>query len=260
MSPRAIWLIGRTVLVEAVRRKEVYAIVVVSCLLIGLTMSLDFFNLAGVTAFYYETALKTMSIATALACIVLAARQLPREFETRTIYPLLAKPVRRETFLLGKLLGVFLAALFCFALFMVVFVIGMLGLDREMYWPLFLQYIYLQLLMMLLLASMSFMLSMMLNLDAAICIGILFFVIAATYSTMLSYLYEYGTATMQMVFTFLNYAVPQLVLFDLSAKTTHGSAWEPLAWVTMGQLTLYGLFFILLYMGVAMALFRRRAL
>ena len=260
MNPRAMWLIGRSVLVEAIRRKEIYAIVLISCLLIAITMSLDFFKLEGVSVFYYDMALKTMSVATALTCIVLAARQLPREFEARTIYPLLAKPVRREAFLLGKLLGVFLATVFCLALFMFVFVVSMASLDLTIHWGLFLQYVYLQLLMMLLLASMSFMLSMMLNLDAAICIGILFFVVAATYSSMLVYLYDYGTAVAQLVFKFLNYALPQLVLFDLSGKTSHGATWEPLALSTMGQLTLYGLFFTVMYMVVATVLFRRRVL
>src|SRR5690606_19496912 len=121
---RSIWLIARSVLIEAVRRKEVYAVVLISLLLIGALMTVDFFRLEGITKFYSEAALKVMSAATALTVIVLAARQLPREFEARTIYPLLAKPVGRVTFLLGKLLGILLAAAFCLGMFMTVYIIG----------------------------------------------------------------------------------------------------------------------------------------
>ena len=106
-------LISRTVLVEAVRRKEIYAIVLISLMLIAATMTVNFFKLEGLAKFYRETGLQIMSIATALSVIVLAARQLPREFESRTIYPLLAKPVSRFQFLMGKILGVLLAAAFC---------------------------------------------------------------------------------------------------------------------------------------------------
>lgn len=260
MTLRPVGLIARTVLIEAVRRKEIYAIVLVSCGLIAFTMSLDFFQLEGLDKFYREMALKTMSIATALTCIVLAARQLPREFETRTIYPLLARPISRWTFLVGKLVGVLGASLFCLALFMVIFLLGTWRLGGSIAWGLFTQYVYLQGVMMLVLASLSFLLSMMLNLDAAICIGILFFGISATYTNMLTYLYDFTGRAGQMVLWALNYALPQVSLFDLSAKAIHAEAWPPLGWGVLAALTAYGLFFAGLYMGTAMLLFRRRAL
>jgi ABC-type transport system involved in multi-copper enzyme maturation permease subunit len=170
-----LWLLARTVLIEAVRRKEVYVVVLVSLLIIAAVMMVDFFELQGLTKFYREIALKVMSIATGLTVVVLAARQLPREFETRTIYPLLAKPVSRSRFMLGKLLGVLLAAAFCFTLFMAVFLAGSLYLHSRLHWGLLFQYVYLQMIMMLVLATLSFLLSLVLNLDAAITIGVLFY-------------------------------------------------------------------------------------
>jgi len=262
---RSAWLIAHSVLIEAVRRKEIYAIVLVSCLLIGAVMSLDFFGLRDLTKFYREIALKTMSIATALATVVLAARQLPREFETRTIYPLLAKPVSRMTFMLGKLLGVMLAAAFCYALFMAVYIGGTYYLGGSIPWGIFLQYIYLQLLMILILASLCFWLSMVLNLDAALTIGVLFYLFASTFTTMTSYIYDYVSKAGQVVLVFLTYAIPQLTLFDLSEKAVHadsatGWTWDPLSIGTMAGLTAYGGFFVVLYVGFAMYCFRRRAL
>ncbi len=85
MNLRAIGLIAKSVLIEAVRRREVYAIVLVSSLLIAAVLAMDFFELEGLSRFYREVALKLMGVATALTTIVLSARQLPREFEQRTI-------------------------------------------------------------------------------------------------------------------------------------------------------------------------------
>ena len=63
---RAVWLIARTVLIEAIRRREIYAIVALSMLLIGAVMTVDFFQIEGLTKFYRDVALKIMSVATAL--------------------------------------------------------------------------------------------------------------------------------------------------------------------------------------------------
>lgn len=41
---RSIWLIAKTVITEAIRRKEIYAIVAVSVILIAAVMAVDFFK------------------------------------------------------------------------------------------------------------------------------------------------------------------------------------------------------------------------
>lgn len=260
MKRRAVWLIGKSVLIESVRRREIYAIVLIACLIIGTVMTLDFFGLEGLTKFYRETALNIMSTATALTVIVLSARQLPREFTNRTIYPLLAKPVARSTFLLGKLLGVMLAAAFCLALFMAVYVAGSLYLHGAIPWALFAQYIYLQLLAMLVLATLGFWLSMLLNLDAAITIAVIFYITASTYTSVTTYIYNLVGPLQRGVLLVLNYALPQLTLFDLSEKTVHDEIWRPLSLGLMSQLTLYGCAFAAVYFGLAMLAFRRRPL
>jgi ABC-type transport system involved in multi-copper enzyme maturation permease subunit len=260
MNPYPIWLVARSVLLEALRRREIYAIVLVATLLIAALMTVDFFQLEGLTKFYREVALSIMSTATGLTVIVLAARQLPREFETRTIYPLLAKPIGRLPFLLGKLLGTMLAAAFCFALFMGVYILGTLYLRGDIPWGLFVQYVYLQFLLLLVLATLGFWLSMLLNLDAAITIGAIFFLFASQFTTMTSYIYDYTSPLGQKAILALTYAIPQLTLLDLSEKAVHAQFWDPLSLRTMVELTFYGLFYATIYFGLAMAWFRRRPL
>lgn len=255
---KAVWLIARSVLLEAVRRREIYAVVMGSVALIALVLSLDFFQLEGLSKFYREVSLKIMGLAVALTVVVLAARQLPRELEKRTIYPLLARPVTRPMILFGKLLGVLLASLFCFALFMGVYVVGALLTGGAVPWALFLQYVYLQVLVMLILATLCFWLSLMLNLDAAITLGVLFFITASTFSSMTTYLYDFAEPAVQVAIRVLIFLVPQLVVFDLSDRAIHAEAWEPLSVGTLGALSLYALVFAGIYFGLALLLFRRR--
>jgi ABC-type transport system involved in multi-copper enzyme maturation permease subunit len=257
---RQIWLVARGVLIEAIRRKEIYAIILVSLLLIGGVMTVDFFHLEGISKFYREIALKVMSIATAITTVVLAARQLPREFENRTIYPLLAKPVSRWKFLVGKLFGVMLAAAFCLGLFMIVFVAGSLYLHAHVPWGLTLQFIYLQMMMLLILAALSFWLSLMLNLDAAITTGLLFYATSAIITSATSFIYDWVSGIGRIMLIILNYLLPQLTLFDLSAKAVHSEAWPPVSAAVIFDLTLYGLVFVILYGALAYAWFRKRPL
>lgn len=260
MNLRVVGLIARTVLVESVRRRELYILVLAAACMIGLVVRIDFFGLEGLNKFYRDISLQVMSAATAIAVIVLSARQLPREFESRTIYPLLAKPISRLSFLAGKLVGVMLAAAFCFAMFMGVYVTGTLLSGGEVPWVLFGQYIYLQMLMMLILATLGFWLSMVLNLDAAITVGVLFYATASVLTNITMTLYAFMDTAGRAILTLLVYAIPQLTLFNLSGKATHAEAWDPLNAGVMAQLTLYGLVFAGLYFGFAALVFRRRAL
>lgn len=257
---RATWIIAWSVLLEAVRRKEIYAIVLVSTLLIGAVMTVDFFKLEGLTKFYREIALQVMSTATALATIALAARQLPREFENRTIYPLLAKPISRLTFLLGKLGGVMLAAAFSFALFMAIYVAGTIYTRGTIPVVIFFQYMYLQMVQMLVLACLSFLLSMVMNLDAAITIGVIVYLASSILTSAMTFLYPFADPFGQWVLWFLNYTVPQLSLLDLTDKAVHAGDWSPLEFPWLMAVSAYGFFFAVVYFGAAAAIFRRRAL
>lgn len=260
MPLRPIWLIARSVLIEAVRRREIYVIVLLACLIIGGVLSIDFFEIEGLSKFYREIALKVMGLATSLMVVVLAARQLPREFEARTIYPLMARPVGRATFLAGKLVGVMLAAAFCSLLFMAIFVGGTLLGGGSIPWLLFAQHVFLQMLMLLVLASLAFLLSLLMNLDAAITIGVLFYTLAAIFISMTTYLYDFLGAGGRRVIELLTWAIPQLPLFDLSEKAVHAEAWPALDATTMATLTAYALTFAGVYFALTLIQFRRRPL
>ena len=257
---RAAWLIARTVLLEAVRRKEIYAIVLIACALIVAAGSTRFFSIASLDKFYREVAMQIMNLATALTVVVLAARQLPREFDKRTIYPLLAKPVNRITFLLGKYLGVVLAGAFCYGLFLAFYLVGVWQLHASMDWGLFFQCIYLQMLALCILAALAFALSLLFNIDAAITISALLFGLGQTFTMALDYIYDYVPPLAQSGLLFVNFAVPQFTLFDLTAKLVHSDVWDPIPGWVVWTLSAYALAFMLLYLGAAYAMFRRRSI
>ena len=250
----------KTVLIESVRRKEIYVVVLISLILIGTIMSINFFDMPGLIKFYRETALRIMSLAAAVTVIVLASRQLPREFEKRTIYPLLAKPVGRGTFLLGKFLGVILAAAFCFGIFMSIFIGGTIYLGVAIPWVHLIQYFYLQMWAMAILTLLGFFLSLLLNLDAAITMGIIFYLTANILTEGISFIYDFMGGFGKAVVIILNYSIPQLSILDFSEKTVHAEIWQPLPPLLLFYLTLYAFAFAALYFFLTLLLFRRREL
>jgi ABC-type transport system involved in multi-copper enzyme maturation permease subunit len=266
---RNIWLISRTIWIEAIRRREIYAIVIVSVVLIVSARSLRFFGLEDFSRFYREIALQTMNLATSLTVILLAARQLPREFENHTIYPLLARPVGRAQFLLGKFLGVLIAAVFCYTLFMAIFAAGTLLQRVEFNWLLFAQFVYLQLWAFTVLAALTCFLSLLMKtVDAAITLTLILYFCSRVFMNVMSTLYDYVDRLQQIAIILLHYVIPQLTLFDASAKVVHSSIlddgatvlWPNLAAWALVQLTLYGAAYTALYLALAWLLFRRRPL
>lgn len=255
---RRLALVARTIFTEALRRKEIYVIVILTVALLLAASMIRAFNLREVHKFYYEISLKVMSVATALTVIALAARQLPREFERRTIYTLLAKPIARWEFILGKYLGVVLAGVFCLLLFMTIFIAGRLLTHAAVPWLIFGQYVYLQALMVAVLAALAFLLSMLINLDAAVALTALIYLLGQVLTNALTMIYDSLSQLGRGFLLLLNYTIPQPALFDLSAKVVHD--WPPLRAGVLGLATLYALMFILPYLGASAWLFRRKAL
>jgi ABC-type Na+ efflux pump permease subunit len=109
---------------ELVRLKVFYFLVIFALLVIGNSFFLARFSFEEEFQMLKDIALGAMSIFSSLIAILATATLLPKDVEDRTIYTILAKPVSRTEYLLGKLAGVFLllalAVLLMGALFAVV--------------------------------------------------------------------------------------------------------------------------------------------
>lgn len=103
-SFRNAWLIGKGVLLEAMRRREFWVLCIFGLVFLA---GVAVVRIVGVenpetAAFILNLGLSLALGAAQLLTILTAARQLPAEFENRTIYPILAKPVGRAEYLVGK--------------------------------------------------------------------------------------------------------------------------------------------------------------
>ncbi len=121
--PRLAALAGNTFL-ELTRLKIFYVVLVFAFLLIGNSIFMARFSFQQEFQILKDISLGAINVFLCLLAIVATARLLPQELEDRTAYTVLAKPVPRLDYLLGKLIGVFLllavSALLMSALFFAV--------------------------------------------------------------------------------------------------------------------------------------------
>ena len=110
-SPRRTWALALNTLTELVRLKIFYFLLIFALLLIGSSAFLLQFSFQDQFQMLKDLSLGAMSIFTSLLAILATAGLLPKDIEDRTLYTILAKPVSRLEYLLGKLCGVVLLLL-----------------------------------------------------------------------------------------------------------------------------------------------------
>ena len=120
-SSARIWALATNTLTELVRLKVFYFLLIFALLLIGSSAFLIRLSFQDQFQMLKDLSLGSMSIFTSLLAILATAGLLPKEIEDRTLYTVLAKPVSRLEYLLGKLLGVYLLLLITILLMGLVF-------------------------------------------------------------------------------------------------------------------------------------------
>jgi ABC-type Na+ efflux pump permease subunit len=109
--------IARNTFTELVRQKVFFFLLIFALLIIGNSAFMAKFSFQEQFQMLKDISLGAMSVFTSLIAILATANFLPKDMEDRTIYTLLAKPVPRYRYLLGKLLGI-IALLACAILLM----------------------------------------------------------------------------------------------------------------------------------------------
>src|SRR4051812_2042458 len=106
---RAWKAIARGVLLESLRRKDLWVIAILGFIIILASGALGFFGVAGLEVFAKDLAVTVLGLFSTIVAVLTSSRLLPDEIRNRTLYPLLARPISRMDLLVGKLLGAVVA-------------------------------------------------------------------------------------------------------------------------------------------------------
>ncbi|MBC7286966.1 MAG: ABC transporter permease subunit [Armatimonadetes bacterium] len=101
----AVYRVARATFFEAWRRRFLHTILVFAVLIIGSSWSLAYLQPGAELKLLIDIGLGSIRFFGMLLAVFLGVRLIADEMEKRTIHTLLAKPVTRTQFLLGKFLG-----------------------------------------------------------------------------------------------------------------------------------------------------------
>jgi Cu-processing system permease protein len=254
-----IFAIASVVLKEMYRRKDFYVLFVLTALITLVMGSVNIFNDDKIVRYLKEICLLLIWISSMVIAIATAARQIPAERESRTIFPLLAKPVSRNQMIVGKFVGCWVACGLVLVVFYLFF--GVISGAREHTWPvvaylqaLLFHWIFVGIIIaMVLFGSLVF---TAISSNATICfIVIIGIMLLGGHLNQLAGRMRGASATITSI---VYYIIPHLEFYDLRDWIIHDRgivAWGP--WLIA---IAYGLVYSAIFLGLACVAFRKKAL
>ncbi len=254
----AIWLaLAKGVILESIRRKDLWVVAILGFLILVTARALSFFGVQDLEVFIKDLAVTVLGLFSTIMAVLISTRILPEEIKNKTLYPLLARPVSRLDLLLGKLLGAILVSWISFGLLALMTSIALLsfGVSFE---AVMLQYVLLKMMGLALICSVGVAISTFMTPSGAATMTL----ILAFASSMISralFMAGAGQPSMAWLYNLLTAIFPQPHLFDIGRRVVY-KGWAPVpAWV-IGDLSLYLVLYGAAMVAVGWLKFRRQAL
>lgn len=258
MSERLVHVsvIARATLLESVRRKDPWVVWILAAFGLAAGSVLGSLGVRGIETFLRDIALTVVNFLSVALCIWLAARQIPEELSRRTLFPLLARPVRRFDVLAGKFLAVWLLS--CGALLVLAGTAWFtLALFHAGIGPIFWQYLLLRMLSFGPIAALTMALSLLVSGPATVVLSGLLTLFGTVFARTLADAVQAAAGPLRATLETLYFVLPHLDLFDLSQRAAYNYPPVP-AWV-LAALAGYAAAYVFVFLALGALRFRRMA-
>jgi ABC-type Na+ efflux pump permease subunit len=223
---------------EVIRRKDFYVLLVLSGALLLTLASVSILGMGGIAGYVKDVGLLMAWLFGWILAIGAATRELPEEETRGTVFPLLAKPVRRVELVAGKWLGVWTAvAAAVFVFYLLVFFVAWMRGSRMGVAEILQGYI-LHAGALGVLCALGIALSTRTNRDAA---GSLGYVLSAAAFALAPRIPEFLAREQGFrghALAALYYLLPHFELFDMRKRMIHG--YGPMRWDVFAGVCVYG--------------------
>ncbi len=255
---RTIIILVKNSLKEILRKKDFYVLLILLFAFVFYLSSISFFQEKGITRYLKEASLQIVWIFSLVIAIPAAAKQIPDELKSFTIYPLLSKPVTRFQFILGKFFAAGLASIFSYTVFCLVFLSCLWFKNSTVDFIVFFQMYYLQCLFLLLISSVGICFSLFLTPSANVSILFLLYFFILGFASRLKAMAEGVFFLKAWVFKALYFILPHFEFFDLRLRFIHD--WPGIPFWTILAITGYAVCYISIFLILANAYFRKKVL
>lgn len=257
MKFRVYKALARGVVLESVRRKDLWVVAILGFLILLASGALGFFGVEGLQSFAKDLAASVLSLFSAIVAVLTSCRLLPEEIKQRTLYPLLSRPISRLDLLIGKLLGAVIVTWIAFLMLCALTAVALTTFHVQFY-PIMGQYVIAKMMGLVVLCALSLAFSTYMTPQAA---ATLSFVLAFGSGVIVRGLvmaYAAQGTGIQYVFKFIAAILPQLGVFDLGGRAAN-LGWSPVSASVMLQLFVYMTAYTFAMVAISWAKFRRQA-
>jgi ABC-type transport system involved in multi-copper enzyme maturation permease subunit len=236
---------------ETVRERVLYNLVVFAILMTLSGLLLGHLSIRQDEKILKDIGLAAMDLFGIAIALFIGVGLVSKEIERRSLYPLLAKPLTRDEFYVGKFLGLSFTLLVNLAvmaagLFLTLLATGRgvdSGLLRAIY-PIFLS--------LLLVVALAMLFSTLTS-PALAALGTLGVVIAGRFSDVIRNMKEVAPNAPEWLVKALYYGLPNFRAFDFKDRAAYG---DPIALSLLGEVTLYAILYVALVLVAGLATFR----
>jgi len=250
--------LARGVVLESLRRKDLWVVAILGFLILIGSSALGFFGMSGLQVFVKDLAVTVLGGFSTIVAVLTSTRMLPEEIKQRTLYPLLSRPITRFDLLIGKLIGSILVTWLAFLILSVLTAVALIGFHVR-FETIMLQYAIAKMMGLALMCALGVTLSVYMTPAAAATTGFIFTFGSSILVRGLTSAYDTATPAMQFSFKFINALLPQFTLFDLGGRAAN-VGWGPVPLWVMGFLFGYLLLYASGLTALAWTKFNRRAI
>lgn len=242
----AVIAVARLLIKEIFRKKDFYVALVLMAVVLFYASGMNFYNVKHIVRYLMELGLTLVFFFSVVLAVPLAARQFPAEKEQRTLQVLLAKPITRWQFVVGKFLGAFLASGTVFAIFygLFMFIVSIRGGVPPL--RITVETFYVFLLNLMVLSAMAGAFSYFLTVSANVSISLILYFLLNIYGPALKQASAYWWSPAHKAALAVYYAMPHFEFFDLRQRFVHD--WGPLPGRMVGFLTAYAVVYTLIFL------------
>lgn len=240
---------------ESVRERVLYNLVFFAILMMLSGLLLREMSIRQDQKIIKDLGLASVEVFGILIALFVGVSLVSKEIEKRSLYPLLAKPLTRGEFLVGRFAGLSLTLLVNVSV-MTTAMFLTLALTSGPPDPRLLIAVYATYLSLVLVVAIAVLFSSLASTTTA-AIATFCVVVAGRYSDVIRGMTDVLPAAPRLLIAVLYYGLPNFRNFDLKDRIVYG---ESVAAADVGLLTLYAALYVSLALGLALLAFRRRDL
>jgi ABC-type transport system involved in multi-copper enzyme maturation permease subunit len=250
-----VWAVAANTFLETVRERVLYNLVIFAIIMTASGLLMGQLSIRQDEKIIKDIGLSAMELFGTLIAIFIGVGLVAKEIERRSLHPLLAKPLSRDEFFLGKFAGLGFTLLVNVLLMAAGLAVTLFATGRRVD-PLLVKAVYPIYLGLLLVVALALLFSTLSSsaLAAVFTVGT---VVAGRFSDVVRNMREVTPEAPAWLVRFLYYALPNFRNFDFKDRVAYG---DPVPWTTLGSVTAYAAVYIAVVLLIGLSAFRSREL